>query len=331
MNTFQRTRALTLGTLVASAIALGTAGSAAAEQVEIFSAGGTFNSTAESGTGKMTSNASTTGLGGAPQEPRQEIRVDNFGRVNAGLQIEGGATYRVTTTLDGARTTESASGSATARGFVEVELYDCCFAGEATLLTTKEAELPSIRGQVQVVQDVFVPRDTMLTPNVSLHSYAAAFVDSTDTATVDSSTETTSIDISPLGEPEPQPEPEPEPGPGNGGGGGLVGDLLGDVGKIVGITRNPDKGTATIAMKMSEPAEMSLARTSEVRPATKTADEPDTLRLKVGLRNDEMRKLAREAERKGRAATTVKVELTCDPDEGRAYSTTGRIRLVLKG
>lgn len=322
MNTCKRTRALALSTMITSVIGLGIAGSAAAEQVDVFSAGGTFNSTSESGTGAMTSNASVSGLGGAPQEPRNELKVDNFGRVNAGLQVEGGSAYQVTVTLEGARTAESASGSAVARGFVEVELYDCCFAGEARLLTTKEAELPSERGQVKVVQEVYVSQDTMLTPNVSLHSYASAYVDSVDTARVESSTRTTSVDISRVGA-------QPEPPPGNGG--GLVGDKLGGVGEIVGITHDKRHGTATVAIRVSEPAEVSLASTAKVKAATKTADEPDTLRLKVRLRNDEMRQLTREAERKGRASTDVKVRITCDPDEGRPDSTTGHIRLVLKG
>jgi hypothetical protein len=45
-----------------------------------------------------------------------------------------------------------------------------------------------------------------------LHSYAATYTDSEDVATVDSSTEATIVDISPVGEPTPPPVVE-EPAP----------------------------------------------------------------------------------------------------------------------
>ena len=330
MQVLKNTRALMVGAVAVGALALCTAAPAAAEQVEVFSAGGTFNSTAESGTGAMTSNASASGLGAAPQEEPNQVIVDNFGRVNGALDVTGGSTYRVTTTLSGARANESATGGATARGFVEVELYDCCFAGEATLLTSKEAELPSQPGQVEVVQEVYLPRDSSLTPNVLLHSYAAADVDTVDTASVDSSTQTTTIDISPVDGPN-NPPGGSNPPPSGGKGGGLLGSLLGNVGKVAGISQDKKHGTATLKMKMLQPAEVSVAGSNKVRPASKATQKPRILRLKVSPRKDDLRRLTRKAERKGRAELRVKVRVKCDPEEGRAYSTKGHIRLVLKG
>lgn len=330
MQVLKDTRALLVGAVTVGALGLCTAAPAAAEQVEVFSAGGTFNSTAESGTGAMTSNASVTGLGAAPQEEPNQVTADNFGRVNGALDVVGGATYRVTTTLSGARASESATGGATARGFVEVELYDCCFAGEATLLTSKEAELPSESGQVKVVQEVYLPRNSSLTPNVLLHSYAAADVDTVDTASVDSSTQTTTIDISPVDGPN-DPNPPGGSNPPSGNGGGLLGSLLGNVGKVAGISQDKKHGTATLKMKMLQPAEVSVAGSHKVRPASKATPKPKTLRLKVRPRKDDLRRLTRKAERKGRAALRVKVKVKCDPEKGQAYSTTGHVRLVLKG
>jgi len=202
----------TSATTVAAFALLAAGGAAHAENVPVSAGAGTFNSTAEDGTGAMTSNARSNGAGAPYNEHADQIIMDNYGVIGAGLQVEGGSTYRVTVTLDDAVTEEAATGSATARGFVEVGLYDCCFAGEQTLIRSSKAELPSAPGDVEVEMDVYLANDSYLTANVELHSYASTYVDSTDSATVESSTAATIVDISPVGEPTPPPVVE-EPAP----------------------------------------------------------------------------------------------------------------------
>jgi len=204
-----RIRRLLTASATATAVALLALGGATAVRAEtapIENAGsGTFNSTSELGTGAMTSNASVSGLGGADAEHRDAIVRDNFGRVGGGLSIEGGATYRVTVTLQNAFAEEAATSGATARGFVSVDLYDCCFAGEASFVGGGQAELPSDPGTVTVELDVFLGHDSLLTADVKLHSYVSAFVDSDDSASVEASNDITTIDISLVGEPAPEP------------------------------------------------------------------------------------------------------------------------------
>ena len=203
-----RIRRLLTASATATAVALLALGGATAVRAEtapIENAGsGTFNSTSELGTGAMTSNASVSGLGGADAEHRDAIVRDNFGRVGGGLSIEGGATYRVTVTLQNAFAEEAATSGATARGFVSVDLYDCCFAGEADLIAGNEAELPATAGQVQVSTEVFMPDDGSLNVDVQLHSYLSLFVDTVDEAHVRSFAGSTRIDITPVGEPVPE-------------------------------------------------------------------------------------------------------------------------------
>lgn len=200
--------AITGSTIVATAaIVLAAGGNAAlAEGVPIENAGsGTFQSTSELGTGAMTSYADFVSPGGADQgEHPDSYQFDYYGRVGGGIQVEGGRSYIVTVTLDDAYAEESATGSAVARGFVSVDLYDCCFAGEADLITGSEAELPASPGQVQVSMEVLMPDDGSLNVDIQLHSYISLFVDTTDEAHVRAFAGASRIDITTVGEPAPE-------------------------------------------------------------------------------------------------------------------------------
>jgi len=87
---------------------------------------------------------------------------------------------------------------------VSVDLYDCCFAGEADLITGSEAELPASPGQVQVSMEVLMPDDGSLNVDIQLHSYISLFVDTTDEAHVRAFAGASRIDITPVGEPAPE-------------------------------------------------------------------------------------------------------------------------------
>jgi len=166
---FKRLVAISATTAAAFVLSLG--GTALAQDVPIENAGsGTFQSTSELGTGAMTSYADFVSPGGASQGEHPASYVfDYYGRVGGGIQVEGGRSYNVTVTLDDAYAEESSTGSAVARGFVSVDLYDCCFAGEADLIAGNEAELPATPGQVQVSTEVFMPDDGSLNVDVQLH------------------------------------------------------------------------------------------------------------------------------------------------------------------
>lgn len=208
-------RFLAVTTVVAAVLLVAGAGTAQAASVPIENAGSgaTFNSTSELGTGAMTSNASVTAQGTVNEEHPGSFERDNFGRVGGGLAVEGGSTYEITVTLEGAAADESASAGGTARGFVSADVYDCCFAGEARFLTGGEAELPSSPGEVEVTLEVYVAQDTNLNVDVKLHSFVSVFTDTQDTASVEASNDTTLIDVSPVGEPAPEPEPPSEEEP----------------------------------------------------------------------------------------------------------------------
>jgi len=153
----------------------------------------------------MTSYTDFVNPGGASQGEHPDSYVfDYYGRVGGGIQVEGGRSYTVTVTLDDAYAEESSTGSAVARGFVSVDLYDCCFAGEADLIAGNEAELPATAGQVQVSTEVFMPDDGSLNVDVQLHSYLSLFVDTAAEAHVRSFAGSTRIDITPVGEPVPE-------------------------------------------------------------------------------------------------------------------------------
>ena len=202
---FKRLVAISATTAAAFVLSLG--GTALAQDVPIENAGsGTFQSTSELGTGAMTSYADFVSPGGASQGEHPASYVfDYYGRVGGGIQVEGGRSYNVTVTLDDAYAEESSTGTAVARGFVSVDLYDCCFAGEASFVGGGQAELPSDPGTVTVELDVFLGHDSLLTADVKLHSYVSAFVDSDDSASVEASNDITTIDISLVGEPAPEP------------------------------------------------------------------------------------------------------------------------------
>jgi len=195
-----------ISTTTAAAFVLSLGGTALAQDVPIENAGsGTFQSTSELGTGAMTSYADFVNAGGASQGEHPDSYVfDYYGRVGGGIQVEGGRSYNVTVTLDDAYAEESSTGSAVARGFVSVDLYDCCVAGEADLIAGNEAELPATPGQVRVSTEVFMPDDGSLNVDVQLHSYLSLFVDTAAEAHVRSFARSTRIDITPVGEPVPE-------------------------------------------------------------------------------------------------------------------------------
>lgn len=208
---FHRLLAISATTTAAGLALLVGAGTAAyAETVDMYSQPGTAESSSEEGTGAMSSSVSVEGLGGAPQEHPGTVERDHYGAVGSFLEVEGGATYTVTVNLDNAVALESASGTATARGFVEVDLSDCCFAGETSPLGGREVELPSSATDVEVSIDVYVPRDTQLTVNVLLHAFASAHVDTTDTASVEASATGTTIDITRVDDLAPTPPADDE-------------------------------------------------------------------------------------------------------------------------
>lgn len=216
---FKRLAAISTTLTASFAVIAGT--TAAAQEVPIENAAVvTYFSTAELGTGAMTSSAEVAGYGAPDQEHPSFVQQDNYGRVGGGLNVEGGQMYRVTVTLENAYAEERATGSAEARGFASVELYDCCFAGEATRLAGGEGELPATPGEVEVSLDVFMSDAGSLNADIELHSYVKSYVDTVDTASVRASVGTTRIDITPLDDagqptnPTPPTDPaEPPPPP----------------------------------------------------------------------------------------------------------------------
>lgn len=204
------------GTTIAIVLALlgGGAAAAQAEALPIENASGTVGSTAELGSGAMTSMASVTGSGtqaSGGHGPRTQ--QDRFARVGGGdLPVRGGGTYRVTVTLDQARASESATGaSAIARGYLGVEVYSCCFAGEATLIGGGQTELSSSPGSVAFTTDVYTAQDTRLNVEATLHSFASIISDDVGAASVDASADATSIDVTRVDQPDPDPAPPPVP------------------------------------------------------------------------------------------------------------------------
>lgn len=168
------------GTTTAAALVLLVGGSTAAhaQAVPVSSGPNTFNATSDDGTGAMTSSAEVAGPGGADDEHANRVEQDNYGQVGAFLQVEAG-TYNVTVTVDNAVADETASGTATARGFVEVTI------------------------------EVYLPQGSQLTVNVKLHSFVSAYTDTVDTASVQASAAGTTVEITRVGDAAPGPTPPP--------------------------------------------------------------------------------------------------------------------------
>lgn len=133
------------------------------------------------------------------------------------------------------------------------------------------------------------------------------------------------------GEPVEPQEPTPGPAPEEAGGysGGLLGSVLGRIGEVVGVKRDMRAGTATVAVKMTGPARVSLASNKRVRGVVKRVSRAGTVKLKVRLRDGARRRLARAAG-DSRASLPVRVRITCRAGE-RSYTTTKTIRLVRRG
>lgn len=209
---FKRIAGAAAVALTSAALMVGTSVPANAEALDVFAGGGTFNSTAEDGTGAMTSSSySYSGGGGDPHHPNQVI-MDNFGRVAAQTPVQRGATYRITVTFEDARTTESTTGSgATARGFGEVELWNCCFAGEQTFIKEAASELPASTDDATVVMEYTPHQDMTLNVQALLHSYSATSTAQVGTAKVSSSTERTIIDVTKIADAPPSTTPPANP------------------------------------------------------------------------------------------------------------------------
>lgn len=196
---------------VTAALTLGVSAPASAQQLEVFAGPSTFDATSEGGTGAMTSRATSTSSGGDDPEHPNQFVSDSYGRVAAQTPVERLATYRVTVTFEGARTAESATGQgATARGFGEVQLWDCCFAGEQTLIRTAETDLPSTAGDAEVVMELTPSADMTLNVQALLHSKAITSTAYAGQASVESSAIGTSIDVTQIAE-APAAEPTPQP------------------------------------------------------------------------------------------------------------------------
>lgn len=198
-----------VATTVVSAIL--AAGPASAESLQVFSGPGTAGATSEEGTGRMTSEASSASAGGGDSSHPGQIVTDSFGRVASETPVVRGAKYRVTVTFDDARTTESTTGAgATARGFGEVQLWNCCFAGELTFIRSASTELASTTSDAQVVTELTPAQDMRLNIQVLLHSYAATSTAEVGRADVESTTERTTVDVTKIADAPTTPKP-PKP------------------------------------------------------------------------------------------------------------------------
>ena len=202
------------GVVLAAAAMLVVASTSAAhaESLEVFAGGGTFNATSEGGTGRMTAQAASTSPGGGDTERGDLFVVDNYARVASQVSVERGATYRVTVDFLGARTTEAATGqAAVARGFAEVELYNCCFAGGQSFIRSAETELPSVSGTARVVLDLVPTEDMTLNVQAVLHAYAASSTAYAGQSSVDASTDRTTVSVTKVAYAPAVPE-QPRPG-----------------------------------------------------------------------------------------------------------------------
>jgi hypothetical protein len=131
--------------------------------------------------------------------PSGPAEADARALVSGGLvDASADREYDITVTFEGAETDESASGTASSRGFAQVEASVGGGGGHTTTVGIEQAELPSEPGIVVIDFRVRLPFDSSLGVTASITSLSSAEGEGSSSVT-DSSVDRTTIDITEVG------------------------------------------------------------------------------------------------------------------------------------
>lgn len=128
-----------------------------------------------------------------PAEASSQALVSG-GLVEASADTE----YDITVTFEGADTDESVAGTASSRGFAQVEASVPGPDGHTTTVGIEQTELPSEPGTVVVQFRVTLPYDSSLGVTASIGSLSSA-AGQANSSTTESTVDRTIIDITPVG------------------------------------------------------------------------------------------------------------------------------------